>query len=201
MVVVRHPLVIALLLLAGVLAATHSAAVQAQQATTISMQDFKFVGLPARMPPGTYSWTAVNDGQQPHVLEFLELRADKTYQDMYAVINAPPTNGPPTGLFAGDAAYASLFAEPGKRFSTALTLHPGNYIALCPIPDAASGRPHFTLGMIQEVRVRADAPAAAPGALPDTGGTAPPPLGLLLVALAGAGVLGGYVLRRKAGQG
>ncbi len=193
---IRRPVVIAILLLAGLLAATHSSSVQAQQATTISMQDFKFVGLPARMQPGTYSWTVVNEGRQPHVLELFELLSGTTFQDVYAVINGPPTQGTPTGLFAGDAAYAGLFAAPAQSFSTALTLHPGNYIAICPIPDPASGRPHFTLGMIQEVRVR----AATPVALPDTGAAEPTTLGLTLVALAGVGVLGGWLLRHKAGH-
>jgi hypothetical protein len=197
MPVVRLPIALVVLFLVGLLATTHTASVQAQQATTISMQDFKFVGLPARMQPGTYTWTVMNEGRQPHVLELFELLPGKTFQDVYAVFNGPPTQGPPTGLFAGDAAYAGLFAEPAKSFSSAITLHPGNYIAVCPIPDAASGRPHFALGMFQEVRVRADAPAA-PVALPDTGATELTTLGLTLVALAGGGLLGGALLRRRA---
>ena len=192
----RHPVVLVILLLVGLLAVTHNSSVQAQQATTISMQDFKFVGLPARMQPGTYTWTVVNEGQQPHVLELLELLPGKTFQDVYAVLNGPPLQGPPAGLFAGDTAYGSLFAEPGKRFSTGITLHPGNYIAVCPIPDPGSGRPHFTLGMVSELRVRADAPAAAPVALPNTGGADTTTLGLTLTAL--AGLLGGGLLRRRA---
>ena len=126
-----------------------------------------------------------------------ELLPGKTFEDVYAVLNGPPTQGPPAGLFAGDASYADLFAAPAQSFTKALTLHPGNYIALCPIPDAASGKPHFALGMIQELRVRSDAPAA-PVALPDTGATELTTLGLTLVALAGGGLLGGALLRRRA---
>ncbi len=198
MTIVRHPVALIVLFLAGLLAATHSSSVQAQQATTISMQDFKFVGLPARLPPGTYTWTVMNEGKQPHLLELLELLPGKTFQDVYDAANGPPSDGPPAGLFAGDASYASLFAAPAQSFTKALTLHPGNYIAVCPIPDAATGRPHFTLGMIQELRVRADASVATPVALPDTGAADPSRLALTLGLLAGAGLLGGGVLRRKA---
>ena len=198
MAVVRHPVALVVLFLVGLLAVTHSSSVQAQQATSISMQDFKFVGLPTRMQPGTYTWTVANQGQQPHVLVLAELQAGKTFQDLYAVLNGPPTAGPPPGLLAGDTTYADLFAEPSKRLAKPITLHPGNYIAFCPIPDPASGKPHFQLGMIQELRVRADASAATPVALPDTGAAAPSTLALTLVALAGAGLLGGGVLRRKA---
>ncbi len=197
MAVVRHPVALVVLFLVGLLAVTHSSSVQAQQATTISMQDFKFVGLPARIQPGTYTWTVVNEGKQPHVLVISELLPGKTFEDVYAVLNGPPTQGPPAGLFAGDASYADLFAAPAQSFTKALTLHPGNYIALCPIPDAASGKPHFALGMSQELRVRADAPSA-PVALPDTGATELTTLGLTLVALAGGGLLGGALLRRRA---
>jgi LPXTG-motif cell wall-anchored protein len=126
-----------------------------------------------------------------------ELLPGKTFEDVYAVLNGPPTQGPPAGLFAGDASYADLFAAPAQSFTKALTLHPGNYIALCPIPDAASGKPHFALGMIQELRVRSDAPAT-PVALPDTGVADSTRLALTLGLLAGAGLLGGALLRRKA---
>ncbi len=194
MAIVRHPVALVILFLASLLAATHSSSVQAQQATTISMQDFKFVGLSARIQPGTYTWTVVNEGIQPHVLALAELLPGKTFEDVYAVLNGPPLQGPPAGLFAGDDSYADLFAAPAQSFTKALTLHPGNYIALCPIPDAASGKPHFALGMIQELRVRADIPVA----LPDTGAADPSTLALTLVALAGAGLLGGGLLRRKA---
>ena len=198
---VRRPVVLALLLVVGLLIASHRMPVQAQQATTISMQDFKFVGLSPRMQPGTYTWTVVNAGHQPHVLVLAELQAGKTFQDLYAVLNGPPTAGPPPGLLAGDTTYADLFAEPGKRLSKTITLHPGNYIAFCPVPDPASGKPHFQLGMISELRVRADAPSApasAPIALPDTGASDTSLLGLTLAALAGTGLLGGGLLRRKA---
>ena len=202
MAVIRRPTALVIVLLAGLLVATYSTSVQAQQAATISMQDFRFVGLPARMQPGTYNWTVVNEGKQPHVLDLYELLPGKTFRDVYAVLNGPPRQGPPTGLFAGDAAYAALFAAPAKSFSSPITLHPGNYIAICPIPDAASGAPHFALGMVAELRVRADAPATAPApapvALPDTGAAETSTFGLVLVAFAAAGVLCGGMLRRRA---
>ncbi len=33
-------------------------------------------------------------------------------------------------------------------------LKPGNYLAICNIPDPASGKPHSALGMIKEFMVK-----------------------------------------------
>ena len=192
----RRSVLLGVLLLVPLLVATYGRTAYAQgTALTVPMVDFAF-GLPARLPPGTETWNVVNQGRQPHVLILLELKAGKTLQDLMQVLNTPaPTEGPPPGLAAVANEYVDAFAEPGKRASVTLTLHPGNFVALCPVPDPASGKPHFALGMISELRVREGA-VAMPSALPNTG-TGSSSVGLWLVAIAISGLIGGRYLRRK----
>ena len=195
----RRPLVLGILvlLLVPLLTVTARTTAHAQGAArTVTMTDFAF-GLPARHAPGRVTWNVVNQGQQPHVLALVELKAGKTLADLMQVLNTPSTTeGPPPGLFAVADIYAEAFAEPGKSSALTLTLHPGNFVALCPVPDPQSGKPHFALGMISELRVRGDA-AAVPAALPNTG-TGYASASLWLAALAVSGLVGGWYLRRKA---
>ena len=184
------------LLLVPLLVVTHRTTAHAQgTALTVPMVDFAF-GLPSRLPPGTYTWNVPNQGQQPHVLILLELKAGKTLQDLLQVLNTPaPTEGPPPGLAAVANEYVDAFAEPGKRASVTLTLHPGNFVAICPVPDPSSGKPHFALGMISELRVREGA-TTMPSALPNTG-TGYTSVGLWLAGIAISGLIGGWYIRRK----
>ena len=191
----RRSVLLGVLLLVPLLVATYGRTAYAQgTALTVPMVDFAF-GLPARLPPGTYTWNVPNRGQQPHVLILLELKAGKTLADLMQVLSGPPTEGPPPGLAAIANEYADAFAEPGKRASVTLTLHPGNFVALCPVPDPGSGKPHFALGMISELRVREGA-VAMPSALPNTG-TGSSSAGLWLAAMAISGLIGGWYMRRK----
>ena len=122
----------------------------------------------------------------------------KTLQDLLQVLNTPaPTEGPPPGLAAVANDYVDAFAEPGKRASVTLTLHPGNFVTICPVPDPSSGKPHFALGMICELRVRAGA-SAMPSALPNTGTADYAAISLWVVMIAASGLVGGWHLRRKA---
>ena len=185
------------LLLVPLLVATHGRTAYAQGTTlTVPMVDFAF-RMPSRLPPGSSTWNVPNQGRQPHVLALVELKAGVTLQDLMQVINTPATTeGPPPGLFAIADIYVEAFAEPGKSMALTLTLHPGNFVALCPVPDPQSGKPHFALGMINEMRVRADA-AAMPAALPNTG-SGYSSVGLWLAAMAVSGLIGGWYMRRKA---
>ncbi len=79
----------------------------------------------------------------------------------------------------------------------------GTYVAVCFIPDPATGKPHAALGMLREFTVGA---AAGPGNLPATG-EAPVPVALpdtgargvpLLLLAAALGLFSvGMVLRRR----
>ena len=164
-----------ILLVSCLLVGTRQAS--AEEAASITMREFAFEGVPARLQPGTYTWNIANRGQEPHVLSLAELLPGKTLED---VVNALATSsgsreeGPPKGLFVGDDQMVGAFAEAGKSRTLEFTLRPGNYVAVCPLPDPASGKLHANLGMIELIRVRVDAPAAlpntgAPGSFPNEG--------------------------------
>lgn len=44
--------------------------------------------------------------------------------------------------------------DSGRTGWAGLDLSPGEYIALCFVPDPASGKPHIELGMVASFRVR-----------------------------------------------
>ncbi len=189
----RRPVALGAVLAFAMLLAVGGASVHAQTATTIAMKDFVFEGLPTQLTPGQYTFNVTNQGQQEHVLVMLELQAGKTLQDVLSIL---PTLGPdsalPPGLFVDGPPTADAFAPPGQSASASFTVRPGNYVAVCPIPDPASGKLHADLGMANLIRVREGAPAG----LPDTGAASE--LTALLAAIAMGGLVVGYATRRRA---
>jgi hypothetical protein len=112
-------------------------------------RDYAFIG-PSSIPAG---WTTVqinNEGHDLHHLQFIKLPAGKTAADFKAAITANHTRMPswvqrrggPNGI------------TPGDRSSATMLLDPGNYVAICGIPDR-KGIPHVALGMLLEVTVTA----------------------------------------------
>ncbi len=84
----------------------------------------------------------------------------------------------------------------GKSALVAVDLTPGNYVALCFIPDPKTRKPHFMLGMATPFTVSAQT-AGAPGTLPNTGtGSTAQAIGAL-TALAGLILFAGAAARRK----
>ena len=86
---------------------------------------------------------------------------------------------------------------PGGSVWTDYTLSTGNYIAVCNIPDVASGTPHAVLGMVGSFAVTE---GAAPATMPATGASTPLALTLLgwsaVAFLAGLTVRAAYIRTR-----
>jgi len=130
-----------------VVEAKNPAQVQVPQADgTARLLDFSFV-LPANVKAGQQVWTIANEGQQPHELALVRLADGKTMQDVAAFMQAP--NGPPPFEDAG----GMQGIDPGETAWLNLDLQPGNYVALCHIPDPASGKAHEELGMVMPFSV------------------------------------------------
>jgi hypothetical protein len=68
-------------------------------------------------------------------------------QGAYLSPGAPP--GPPPFTSAGGAAAIA----PQHTEWVLLSLPPGNYVALCFVPDAKDGMPHFVHGMVHPFTV------------------------------------------------
>jgi hypothetical protein len=107
----------------------------------VRMLDFSFV-LPTEIKTGPQVWKVSNDGQQPHEIALIKLAQGKTMADVQAFMQAP-TGAPP---FEDAGGLQGI--DPGESAWLNLDLQPGNYVALCHIPDPASGKAHEELGMV-----------------------------------------------------
>jgi uncharacterized cupredoxin-like copper-binding protein len=107
----------------------------------VNLLDFSFT-LPVDIKAGSHVWKVTNAGKQPHELALIKLAQGKTMQDVIAFMQAP--SGPPPFEDAGGL----QGIDPGESAWVKLDLQAGNYVALCHIPDPASGKAHEELGMV-----------------------------------------------------
>jgi uncharacterized cupredoxin-like copper-binding protein len=113
---------------------------------TFTMKDFTFV-MPDQLPAGPATYKVVNEGPQIHELNLLKLAPGTTAQDVVAWTRNP--SGPPPFEAVGGI---NAFSQDGAGYMT-VVLEPGNYVAVCNVPDPASGAPHSELGMVKEFTV------------------------------------------------
>jgi hypothetical protein len=148
--------------------ATAGAAAAPQAAGTVVMRDMAFE-LPAQVAAGPQVWEVVNEGPQPHEIALLKLAPGLTAEQALAIFGGPPASpdaghemaspesagappaadGPPPFTAAGGM--QALAA--GLRGWAVLDLEPGDYLAVCFVPDPASGQPHVALGMVASFTV------------------------------------------------
>ncbi len=114
---------------------------------TVKLLDFSFA-LPSEIKAGKQLWQVVNEGTQPHEINFMKLAEGKTMDDIMAWMHNP-TGAPP---FSNVGGYNGI--DPQKVGWMELDLTPGQYVAICHIPDPASGKPHDALGMVLPFAVK-----------------------------------------------
>jgi plastocyanin len=112
----------------------------------VTLGEFRF-GLPAGFGKGTYKVT--NGGAQPHELTIVRLGQGKTPADAAAFFQSGG-HGPPPFTSAGGVGVLA----PGASEYGQLDLAPGDYLALCYVPDAGTGMPHAAMGMVAPFTVR-----------------------------------------------
>jgi len=112
----------------------------------VRLLDFSF-RLPQTIKAGQQTWEIKNDGKQPHEMTLIKLAEGKTMADVAAFM-AQPAGAPP---FADVGGMQGIM--PGATAWLDLNLEPGSYVALCHIPDMASGEEHMHLGMIMPFSV------------------------------------------------
>lgn len=115
----------------------------------VAMADFSFA-FPATLAAGPQTWQLINSGDQIHHLILLRLNDGNTFDDVMAFMGS---DGPPSGPPPFEMAVASELLTGSESNYFLLDLAPGNYVAVCFLPDEESGAPHFGLGMIQEFNV------------------------------------------------
>jgi hypothetical protein len=113
----------------------------------VKLMDFSFV-LPSEIKAGKQLWQVVNEGPQPHEIAIMKLAEGKTMADVQAFMQAPQ-GAPP---FASVGGFQAI--NPDASGWLHLDLEPGNYVAICHVPDPASGHAHAELGMILPFSVK-----------------------------------------------
>lgn len=114
---------------------------------TVKLLDFSFA-MPAEVKAGQQVWKVVNDGKQIHEIAFIKLGEGKTMEDVAAFMEAP--HGMPPFEFAG----GMQAIDPGDTGWVTMNLQPGNYVAMCYVPDPATGHAHMEMGMVMPFTVK-----------------------------------------------
>jgi len=116
---------------------------------SIVMKDFRFE-IPAEIKAGRLTWKVTNQGPQPHEVFIAKLLPGKTLDDLMAFMQTYEGEPPVEEAAAGGVAVMG----PGQTGWVNLDLSAGDYVALCFVPDAATGKEHAELGMIQFFSVK-----------------------------------------------
>ena len=116
----------------------------------LALQDFAFVGA-TTLTAGQHTLTVTNKGPQVHEATVVKLNDGVTVDQLrQAFASTEGPSGPPP--FTGAGGVAGISA--GKTVSMDLDLQTGNYAYVCFVPDAATGKPHASLGMVGELTVQ-----------------------------------------------
>ena len=112
----------------------------------IAMADYGFK-LSKPLTAGHHVFAVTNNGPQMHEIEIIKLDSGKTANDFAAWIMNP--QGPPPAHAVGGLAPEA----PGQTGYFSADFTTGNYVAMCFIPDAKDGKPHFMHGMELPMKV------------------------------------------------
>lgn len=130
-----------------------------ERAETVSVTatDFAFEH-PANIQAGPVELQLTNRGKTQHVLILARANPGATLDEAReALLSGEPPRGTPPYSFVPGVAEVS----PGQAGNSSQVLQAGQYIMICPIPDA-DGTPHFAKGMVSTF----EATGAGGGSLP-----------------------------------
>ena len=127
---------------------------------TITLIEMAFDGLAAEVPAGMQTWQVTNGGTQLHEMAILQLVPGVPADAVIAGITAPPASPdavPASPEASGPPPFVSLIGaapmSPGATNYVEFDAQPGEYVAVCFVPDAATGMPHAMMGMIASFTV------------------------------------------------
>lgn len=159
-------LALALLAIAPAACRKEPAAPPVPNVVVIRTTDFAFT-MPDTIPSGVTRLRMVNAGPALHHAALVRLTNGANLDSLNRFLSSPP--GPPPAWL--EWVGSPNAAAPGDSTDVITDLAPGQYAALCLIPDS-TGRPHFVLGMTKGLTV-----------VPASGPTAPEPTADLTVSL------------------
>lgn len=115
---------------------------------TATLQDFT-INMPDTIAAGLSTIRIVNNGPEPHELNFLRLEDGRTMDDLVAWLterSGPPPFAPVGGMNGLDS---------GQEGFVTFDFRPGTYVAICNIPSPTNqGTPHSALGMTLPISVK-----------------------------------------------
>lgn len=112
----------------------------------VTLSDYNFV-IKGPLTAGKHTIKVANAGPQPHELEIIRLADGKTPKDLATWMEK--MEGPPPASAIGGVV---AMMKDMTGYAT-LDLTPGNYVAICLLPDMKDGKPHAAHGMIKEFKV------------------------------------------------
>jgi len=143
---------------------------------TVDLVDFAFQNLPSAPAAGQHVWKVTNKGPMIHEMAIFQLGLGVTPDQFKALLMAsvaPPSASPAaspmaTGTPMAAASPAASPAagappaidvagvapmSPGQTVWAVLDFQPVTYVAVCFVPDQATGKPHFAEGMFMPFTV------------------------------------------------
>ena len=133
---------------------------------SVGLVDMAFEGLPTDATAGTHVWEVANKGNQVHEMVVFRLAEGLSIDQAIQMFMEAPAEASPESSPVVDQTAASPAAEapqgpppfenigglapmsPEGMNYAVLDLQAGDYIAVCFVPDAETGAPHFAMGMI-----------------------------------------------------
>lgn len=116
---------------------------------TMGMFDFSY-SLSQPLTAGKQTIRVNNNGQQPHEVFLARLAPGKSVNDLLASL-APDA---PADAIDWQALGGISVIEAGAHAYFSVDLEPGRYALVCFAPENHTGKPHFMLGMSQEITVQ-----------------------------------------------
>ena len=122
---------------------------------TITLFDFNFT-MPDTLPAGKSMYTVTNTGAQFHEFQIGQLAPGKTLADAKAFLDPAPNTPRPAGPPPVTPVGGMNALSKGNSGIVVLDLMPGDYVALCYVPDQSkpNGDSHVHLGMIKGFTVK-----------------------------------------------
>jgi hypothetical protein len=113
----------------------------------VHMLDFGY-DIPSQVEAGKQTWEVFNAGVQPHELLVGKLKEGKTISDVMTFLQNGEQGEAPYDFVGGAQGMATNY----NNF-VEFDFEVGEYVALCFIPDPATGKPHVALGMVRPFSV------------------------------------------------
>ena len=114
---------------------------------TVTLSDYKF-DFSTPLTAGKHTLKIVTAPGQPHEFTFFQLMPGKTPADLTKYVETGMKGAPPAMPLGGVSGIAA-----GNPVFYTVDLKPGDYAIVCFLEDAKDGKPHYTHGMTQVVKV------------------------------------------------